>query len=87
VTQEQSLADTRLTLITRVNCGLCDEAKRDLQRLGALFDCVDVDEDAELLHRYNESVPVLLLDGAELARAPLSEKTLRLAVDLSRAEP
>jgi metallo-beta-lactamase class B len=49
-----------------------------LQRLGAEFDCVDVDEDAELLQRYNDWVPVLLLDGAELDRAPLNEQTLRL---------
>jgi glutaredoxin len=77
---------TRLTLITRVNCGLCDEAQRDLDRLGGKFDLLDVDEDPELLRRYNEHVPVLLMDGQELARAPLTEQTLRLAVDLSRAE-
>jgi len=46
-----------------------------------------VDEDTTLLRLYDESVPVLLLDGAELARAPLNEQTLCLAVDLSRAEP
>jgi len=84
---ENTATDARLTLITRVDCCLCEEAKSDLQRLGAQFDCVDVDEDATLLRLYNEHVPVLLLDGAELARAPLSEKTLRLAIDLSRAEP
>ena len=80
-------ADTRLTLVTRVDCGLCEEARLDLQRLGAEFDCLDVDDDAVLYRLYDESVPVLLLDGAELARAPFTEKTLRLAVDLSRAEP
>jgi glutaredoxin len=86
VTGETALPDARLTLITRVDCGLCEEAKRDLQRLGAQFDTVDVDEDAALLRLYNEAVPVLMLDGAELARAPFTEKTLRLAIDLSRAE-
>jgi glutaredoxin len=87
VTEQTASPDSRLTLITRVDCSHCEDAKRDLQRLGAAFDCVDVDEDAELLRRYNDWVPVLLLDGAELARAPLNEQTLRLAVDLSRAEP
>jgi len=87
VTETNAAPDSRLTLITRLDCGLCEDAERDLQRLGAAFDCVDVDEDAELVQRYNECVPVLLLDGAELARAPLNEQTLRLAVDLSRAEP
>jgi glutaredoxin len=87
VTDTNASPDSRLTLITRVDCSHCEDAKRDLQRLGADFDCLDVDEDAELLQRYNDWVPVLLLDGAELARAPLNEQTLRLAVDLSRAEP
>lgn len=87
MTNSNDAIDTRLTLISRVDCGLCEEAKHDLQRLGAQFDTIDVDEDAELMQLYNESVPVLLLDGAELARAPFSEKTLRLAVELSRAEP
>jgi glutaredoxin len=87
VTEQTASPDSRLTLITRVDCSHCEDAKRDLQRLGAAFDCVDVDEDAELLRHYNDWVPVLLLDGAELARAPLNEQTLRLAVDLSRAEP
>jgi glutaredoxin len=87
VTETKALSDSRLTLITRVDCSHCEDAKRDLQRLGAEFECVDVDEDAELLQRYNDWVPVLLLDGAELARAPLNEQTLRLAVDLSKAEP
>jgi len=87
VTDTNAAAEARLTLITRVNCSHCEDAKRDLQRLGAQFDCVDVDEDTTLLRLYDESVPVLLLDGSELARAPLTEQTLRLAVDLSRAEP
>jgi glutaredoxin len=80
-------AGTRLTLVTRAGCGLCEEAARDLQRLGASFDLLDVDDDPELQRRYDQTVPVLLLDGQELAHAPLSEKTLRLAVDLSRAAP
>jgi glutaredoxin len=87
VTETNASPDSRLTLITRVGCSHCEDARRDLQRLGAEFECVDVDEDAELLQRYNDWVPVLLLDGTELARAPLTEQTLRLAVDLSRAEP
>src|SRR5207244_4238170 len=87
VTETNASTETRLTLISRVDCSHCEDARRDLQRLGAEFYCLDVDEDAELLRRYNEWVPVLLLDGAELARAPLSEQTLRLAVDLSRAQP
>jgi glutaredoxin len=79
--------EPRLTLLTRADCGLCEEAKRALSRLGARFECIDIDDEPELQRRYDEYIPVLLLDGAEVARAPLSEKTLRLAVDLSEAAP
>jgi glutaredoxin len=84
VTDSNASASRRLTLVTRVECSHCEDAKRDLQRLGADFDCVDVDADTELLRRYDEWVPVLLLDGAELARAPLRATTLREAAEASR---
>jgi glutaredoxin len=87
VTDSNASASGRLTLVTRVECSHCEDAKRDLQRLGAEFDCVDVDGDPELLRRYDEYVPVLLLDGVELARAPLSEATLRSALDAARSRP
>ena len=64
-----------------------EDAERDLRRLGANFDCVDIDAEPDLQRLYDEHVPVLMLDGAELARAPLTEKTLRLAIDLSEAAP
>ena len=85
MTAFETSSDARLTLLTRVDCGLCEDAERDLRRLGARFECVDIDDEPGLQRLYDEVVPVILLDGAELAHAPLSEKTLRLAVDLSEA--
>jgi len=67
-------------LLTRNECTLCDEAARDLRRMGIDFTTLDVDSHPDLLQRYNEAVPVLMLDGAELARAPLSDMKLRLAL-------
>jgi glutaredoxin len=81
VSDSKATANARLTLLRRANCGLCEDAERELQRLGARFDCFNIDDDPELQHRYDEYVPVLLLDGVELARAPLNARTLRSAAE------
>ncbi len=59
---------SRLTLLTREECGLCEEFRHDLAlaaRTRSLppLDLVDVDSDPELARRYGLDVPVLLLDG------------------------
>lgn len=67
-----------LTLITRQGCHLCEEASNDLARLLARFtelhpdkpytvDVVDVDSDPELVSKYSEEVPVLLLNGEQVS--------------------
>jgi glutaredoxin len=57
----------RVTLITRVNCHLCDVAKESLQRVaaqtGMAWEERDVDADPALLDEYSDLVPVILLDG------------------------
>ena len=59
-----------LTLLTRPECGLCEEMRTALQALGrraALppITIVDVDSDTQLQRRYGLKIPVLLL-GATL---------------------
>jgi hypothetical protein len=57
-----------LTLVTREECGLCEEFETELaaaavtRRLPPLSR-VDVDSDPDLVRRYGLDVPVLLLDG------------------------
>jgi hypothetical protein len=58
----------RLTLVSRRDCGLCEEMLAELTRLARACDLppltvVDVDGDAELERRYLLEIPVLLLDG------------------------
>jgi glutaredoxin len=67
-------------LITRNDCSLCEEAARNLRRMGVDFSLLDVDEHADLLAKYNDIVPVLMLDGVELAHAPLDDAKLRSAL-------
>ena len=67
----------QLTLVTRTDCGLCEDLARDLSRLHVPFATVDIDDDAELLRRFDEGVPVLLYDGVELGRAPFTPTSLQ----------
>jgi len=63
------MSTPRLTLITRVDCHLCDVAKEAIARVaeqaGVDWIAVDVDSDPALLEEYWDRVPVILLDGKE----------------------
>ena len=71
----------RVTLYTRRNCPLCDEAARLLRRLAPEFGLeveeMDIEGDATLLERYRDSIPVIALDGEPLLSAPLAETDVR----------
>ncbi len=64
-------AGTRITLVTREACHLCDEARSVVdavaRRTGVGWTEVDVDADPALLGAYSEQVPVVLVDGARHA--------------------
>ena len=76
----------RLTLITRVDCHLCEEAKVAMERVarqaGVGWTEVDVDSDPALLDEYWDRVPVILLDGKEHGYWRVEE--YRLLRDLAR---
>jgi glutaredoxin len=78
----------RLTLITRVDCHLCDEAKLAMDRVarqaGVDWNEVDVDSDPALLDEYWDRVPVILLDGKEHGYWRVEED--RLLRDLARSK-
>jgi hypothetical protein len=53
---------------------------RDLRRLRVDFDEIDIERNETLECVYGESIPVLLNDGFEVARAPQTERSLRDAL-------
>lgn len=59
----------RVTLYSREGCHLCDEARRVIEQvcaeLGESFTEVDVDEAVGLPARYDDEVPVTLVDGKQ----------------------
>ncbi|WP_337060423.1 glutaredoxin family protein [Kineococcus sp. G2] len=59
----------RVVLVSRTGCHLCDEGREVVRavagRTGTAWAEVDVDGDPELLRRFSDRVPVVLVDGAE----------------------
>jgi hypothetical protein len=74
----------RLILYTRARCGLCDEmlavARPVADRFGVSIEPVDIDRDPDLARRYNTAIPVLELDGTEIARYHLDAEALERAL-------
>lgn len=77
-----------VTLYTRRNCTLCEKAKRAMWASGVVFDLteVDVDLDLDLLRRYNDHVPVVLVDGVEAFRHVVDPDAFALYVAGRRRE-
>jgi glutaredoxin-like protein DUF836 len=74
---------TRLRLISRDGCHLCEVAEQTLDRIAAgQWERVDVESSDELERDYGDRVPVLLLDGAEHGYWRIEED--RLLRDLAR---
>jgi 4a-hydroxytetrahydrobiopterin dehydratase len=57
-----------VTLYTRRDCPLCDEAKAAIRAAGLTPTEVDIDRDPDLKRRYTDDVPVILIDGKEAFR-------------------
>jgi glutaredoxin len=66
-----------VVLYTRVGCHLCDDAGAVLARHGLEVRAIDVDSDPQLQARYNECVPVVVIDGRERFRGRVDELLLR----------
>jgi glutaredoxin len=73
-----------LTLYGRAWCHLCDDMRAALEPLASGFgvgvEYVDIDSDALLASRYDELVPVLVLDDTELCHYRLDEARVRAAL-------
>jgi glutaredoxin len=74
----------QVTLITRANCHLCDDAEQTLRRLqaelGFVLESLDVDGDTERRAEYSDRVPVILIDGKEHGFWRVEEKRFRTAL-------
>ena len=74
---------TKITLYTRNECHLCDEAKSAIMRHfpDLAIEEVDVDGDPELVRLYGEEVPVGFLGKTKVFKYHLNVKRLRRLLD------
>lgn len=74
---------------TRRRCGLCREAERIVDREARGHDVrlVDVDADPDLQRAYNVRVPVVEVDGTEVAEGRLEPGVVRTALRADDASP
>lgn len=64
-----SAAERHVTLLTRADCHLCEQAREAVRAAaaatGAVWSEIDVDDDPETRAEYGDRVPVVLVDGVE----------------------
>ena len=69
-----------ITIYSKPDCHLCDLAKQVVERCRKKVDfsleIVDISQNAELFERYRNDIPVILLDGTEIARHFVRERQL-----------
>lgn len=71
-----------VTVYTRRGCGLCRRAEELVAREARRHDVelIDVDTDPELQRRYNVRVPVVAVDGVEVAELLVEPGQVRAAL-------
>jgi len=83
------MSDPRVLLYGRAGCHLCEEARVVVARVcdeaGLPWSEIDVDDppvpgEPDLFEAYGEAVPVLVVDGVEVARWRVSERSVRAAL-------
>ena len=74
----------RVLLYGRSGCHLCDVAEEVVSlvcsELGERFDEVDIDSSPDLVSRYGDLVPVVVVDGVQIAHWRIDADDLRSAL-------
>ena len=77
------MATRTVTVYTRQGCHLCDEAIAVVRRVAdgrAEMELVDIDTDPSLTARYTVRVPVVAVDGVEIAQYQIAPEQLEVAL-------
>jgi glutaredoxin len=76
------IAAVEVVVFTRVGCGLCRAAEALVSReaAGATVRHVDVDSSPQLQERYGVRVPVIEIDGVEVAQLQVAPGSVRAAL-------
>jgi glutaredoxin len=69
-----------ITIYSKPDCHLCDLAKevveRCRQKVDFTVEVIDISPNPQLLELYRNDIPVILLDGKEIARHVVRERKL-----------
>jgi glutaredoxin len=80
-----STTGTRVTIYSKPGCHLCDRAKEVVERCRIGYEVVDISGNPELELRYGHDIPVILLDGVEIARHFVREQQVLELLQRSRS--
>lgn len=84
VTQSGSAGVPRVEVYGRAGCHLCDQAidvvRGVCDELGVGWGVRDIDVDPELVVRYTDQVPVVMVDGRQVAMWRIDAHLLREAL-------
>jgi glutaredoxin len=71
----------KITFYTRKNCSLCEKAKVSILELKEDFDLtleeIDINESDELTEKYGIMIPVVVIDGEEVAFGIINKIDIR----------
>jgi glutaredoxin len=74
-----------IEVMTKKDCSLCDEAKEIIEQviaeIPAELKMTDIESDPELFERYQEKIPVVLINGEEIFAYKVHPITLRKKLD------
>ena len=74
-----------IEVMTKKDCCLCDEAKEVIEQviaeIPAELKMTDIESDPELFERYQEKIPVVLINGEESFFYKVHPVTLRKKLD------
>jgi hypothetical protein len=82
------MTDARVVLYTKPGCHLCDELRDQLDRAlrgsGVAVEERNIAASLTDFERYKHDIPVLVIDGREVARHRMSDAALDAALDAAR---
>ena len=85
------LPTLRLTLYSKDNCPLCDEALASIHEvLGeeeVALEVIDISQDPALMQTYGTEIPVLWAGTLELARHRITARRLRRVLSQHQSHP
>lgn len=71
----------KITLYTKLNCKLCSEMKKVIQKIKSetdfVYEEVYIENDINAFEKYKEKIPVLMIDGRIFAKYRVDEEKLR----------